>query len=375
MVFAGAKTFVYSNIVCHSFWAYLVKTSLQFLKFLSDYVVAHLIIQRIMNKSIRWKQLLIQLVVLPIFIIVGTNLLSYLAAWVGIKNIGKLFVYSLTAVSILINFFFYRYFNSHEKVPELKPATVGMQTTSAGSDNEPTSTNNSSNVENTKEDKNKKEEPVPPNPTIVKRKLSSRLIQFFNDIRNWDREQWINLLKIIGYVGAFVGAIFLIKYLFSLIPIKKIGQELLTHNILSSFIFVILLFQFTLRKKTLAKQTWKKVVEIWLKWSGISALTVGGFGFIASNDGINGNLLKITTASPLADIKLMTTIYIVVLLITGIAMLLTAIGRSKADSDETHIPKYLFIPALVLSWVSFNGLNSLMFCSLILTFHAHLTNT
>lgn len=172
-----------------------------------------------------------------------------------------------------------------------------------------------------------------------------------------------------------IALIILLFFLFRKVTFSKIGYFFIVHNLLSSFLFVLIFLQFTLRKHILVKQTWKKITEIWLKWTGVSALSVGGFGFIANNDAVNKYLLNITVSSPIVDMKLMITLYFTTVIVTFIALLLTHIGRISSDSEDTAKPLKWFVPAFILSWISFFTLSSLLCCSLLLTFHAHLTKT
>ena len=151
-------------------------------------------------------------------------------------------------------------------------------------------------------------------------------------------------------------------------------EFLLKNNFILSLIFVLALLQLTLRKKFLKKQTWKKISDSWLKWSGVSALSVGGFGLIAKNKEIAGNLLKITSNSEFVNMNLLTTIYILVILFFGLAHLLTQIGKANSDLEESSTPLALFIPAFILTWLSNLGSYSLFINGIILTLHAHLNS-
>lgn len=66
----------------------------------------------------------------------------------------------------------------------------------------------------------------------------------------------------------------------AILSLVRVRHFILTHAFPLSFLLVFVFFQFTLRRKTLNKQTWKRLTDIWLKWSGVSAVTAGGFEFI-----------------------------------------------------------------------------------------------
>jgi hypothetical protein len=144
------------------------------------------------------------------------------------------------------------------------------------------------------------------------------------------------------------------------------------HNIIASFALMGFLFQFTLRKHVILNQSWKKIMEVWLKWTGVSVVTIGGFEAVAYNTEINANLLKIVKSSSIADIRLMTTITLIIVATTIFAWALTLVGHARAKSEDTNIPIYLFIPVFLLAWISITGSMSLVLCNIMLTIHAHL---
>jgi hypothetical protein len=152
------------------------------------------------------------------------------------------------------------------------------------------------------------------------------------------------------------------------------SSPVLNHSLFLSFLFVLSLLQFTIRKKVLRNQTWKKVSDNWLKWSGVSALSVGGFGFIATSESNTKRLLQITSSEKFVDMELLTTIYILSIIAVGLAFLFTLLGKSHATSEDDYKPVSLFAPAFLFAWLSNLGLYSLFFDSLILTMNAHLNS-
>ena len=151
-------------------------------------------------------------------------------------------------------------------------------------------------------------------------------------------------------------------------------EFLLKNNFILSLTFVLALLQLTLRRKFLKKQTWKKISDSWLKWTGVSALSVGGFGLIANNKETVGHLLKISSDSEFVNMNLLTTTYLLVILFLGLAHLLTQIGKANSDQEESSTPLALFIPAFILTWLSNLGSYSLFINGIILTLHAHLNS-
>lgn len=181
------------------------------------------------------------------------------------------------------------------------------------------------------------------------------------------------IIKYIIYIPLFIGLIIALYFIVRNIHFESFTKFLAVHNFIISFFFVMFLFQFTLRKSVWEDQNWKKIVDVWLKWNGVSVLTVGGFGFIAVNDDIKNKLINITTSSNVVDIRSMTRIYIVLVICIVLASIFTSIGRIISKSEETKEPIYWFVPAFIFSWISLTGSMILVVSSILLTIYAHIT--
>lgn len=148
---------------------------------------------------------------------------------------------------------------------------------------------------------------------------------------------------------------------------------ILKYNFWISFILVIFLLQLTLRKSILKTQTWDGIINTWLKFSGIPALAVGGFGIISENTELKNKVIKITTDSTYVDMKLLGIIYTIVILFIGLTYLLSLIGITSSNDRNSNKPPHIFIPAFIIVWIANLGIYTLLFDSILLTLHAHLS--
>jgi hypothetical protein len=171
----------------------------------------------------------------------------------------------------------------------------------------------------------------------------------------------------VGILGALL--FFVIKFAGTF---HEFWTLILRHNFLISLIFVLIFLQFTLRRQVYSKLTWKKLSDPWLKWSGVSAISVGGFGFIATNQASVDKYLKITTH--FVDLKSYTQLYIILILLLGVSNLLLLIGKSHSGNEETNQPKYWFLPTFTLIWTCNLGVYTFFFDCILLTFHANVVS-
>jgi hypothetical protein len=179
-------------------------------------------------------------------------------------------------------------------------------------------------------------------------------------------------MAIVGILvfGLILGIRFLIphlQYVFS-------SKFFLKYNLEFSFLIVLFILQFSLRRRILKNQTWKKLSEIWLKFSGIAGLAVGGFGFIGLVPEIKNKLLKITLSSGYANVRLIVLFYIITLMVMLLSRLFVLMGKTTADDENTNIPLSWFVPAFITAWIANIGIYSLLIDSVVLTFHAHLSS-
>jgi hypothetical protein len=128
-----------------------------------------------------------------------------------------------------------------------------------------------------------------------------------------------------------------------------------------------------LRRSVLTRQNWRTLGDPWLKWSGVSALAVGGFGFVGlGTEQEQAVLLKLAVSESQLPPKHLITLYLCFTLIWGIASLLFLTGKAAAASEETRDPLMYFIPAFTLAWLGNLGMYALFFDGLLLTLAGHL---
>jgi hypothetical protein len=138
-------------------------------------------------------------------------------------------------------------------------------------------------------------------------------------------------------------------------------------------LIMLFILQFGLRISMLRHQTWKRFTENWLQFSGISAIAVGGFGFVAANQSTT-SLMNITIDPQYVDLKLMTGLYILAIVLYACAGVCATLGRNVSPNDEkTCLPHSFFIPAFLFAWTANWVIYTLFIDSVMLTLHAHAT--
>lgn len=142
------------------------------------------------------------------------------------------------------------------------------------------------------------------------------------------------------------------------------------HNFAISLAGVTVLLMFTVRPRVYQLQTWKLLTDPWLKWSGVATISIGGFRLISSNDALQSKLLNIAMAKSQLSPELFASAHSVVVFITGLAVLLTLIGRVSSQNVESKDPSYWFVPAFLCVWLSAVGNFTLFFDGTLLTFLA-----
>ena len=135
--------------------------------------------------------------------------------------------------------------------------------------------------------------------------------------------------------------------------------------------FVVFLLQYTLRQRVFRVLNWKKLGDPWLKWTGVPALSVGGMGFVSSNQGISDKLFNTIMKNPNVNINFLIGTYCITILILGLSFLLTQIGRTQSANEDTYQPLSWFVPAFLLAWIANVLLFTLLFVAIILTIYSH----
>jgi hypothetical protein len=146
-------------------------------------------------------------------------------------------------------------------------------------------------------------------------------------------------------------------------------EVLMRHSFLACMLVSVAILQLTLRRPVLRLQTWKKLSDVWLKLGGATGLSLGAIGVLVSTD----VLKKVTEASvrsPYVDQPFLIAAYFVVLALFGFAWILTVTGRASAASDESGLPRSLFVPAFAVTWLACAGVFALFFDALLLGMHA-----
>ena len=143
------------------------------------------------------------------------------------------------------------------------------------------------------------------------------------------------------------------------------------YNIVFFFILVISLLQFALRTDTLHNMNWKKLADLWLKPPAISAITVGGFGFIATSDTIQNPLLQLTLKSEYTNLSMIVPMALCGVIFMILAVIIERIGRSRSSDDNSNIPRGWFYTAFGLAFVANLLMFALLLTSMFLTVHTH----
>jgi len=147
--------------------------------------------------------------------------------------------------------------------------------------------------------------------------------------------------------------------------------KLFSQNFAISVALVTPLFLFTLRRSALRSQSWRKLSDVWLKWGGITMLSVGGFGFIGLTDAWKLKLLALALSHSQMPLGVLSLVYISVIAALGFAQLLTMLGKAQTQSDEGREPLPFFVAAFAMAWIGDLGLSVLFANSVILTIWAH----
>ena len=181
----------------------------------------------------------------------------------------------------------------------------------------------------------------------------------------------------IGLIILFLLSIFTLIILVALPLILERNdptfQLLIKNSLVVSFLFVLILMQFTIRKSIILQQTWKSLSGNWLTFIKIPVVSIGGFGIIGMVPSLKIKFIKISTSPKLVNMELVLTIYISILILLGLAWLLILLGKSISVNDESNQPLRLFIPTFAIVWLCNLGVFSLFFYFILLTLNAHVS--
>lgn len=190
--------------------------------------------------------------------------------------------------------------------------------------------------------------------------------QFMRDlIMEFHERRFVLWLSIAALVFAILAFIFLFIAIFYQIAAFLLSLSIFKkYNVIFFMIMVFAVFQVILRKEHLESMTWKKLSDLWLKMPIASALSVGGFGFIATADTIKIPLIKSAVESEFTNIDLLISLSLAGLGFMILAWMTDKVGRTLTNDENSNIPKWCFYSTFGLSFIS----NILMFTSLIDSF-------
>ena len=174
---------------------------------------------------------------------------------------------------------------------------------------------------------------------------------------------WAKWLLIgIGLVLALVGV-------FRLAHRVDLFDLLMRHSFLACALASFAILQFTLRRRVLKLQSWKKLSDVWLKLGGVTGLSLGGIGVLVSTELLKA-VAQVSARSPYVDRPFLAAAYFTIVGIFGLACFFTLTGRASAGNEDSSIPLKLFIPAFACAWLASAGFFTLFFNTLLLSMHA-----
>ncbi|MBI4888375.1 MAG: hypothetical protein HY824_14870 [Acidobacteria bacterium] len=144
-----------------------------------------------------------------------------------------------------------------------------------------------------------------------------------------------------------------------------------SQNFIISLVLAAGILAFLLKPSIYRHQTWKRLIDPWLKLSGVSSVAIGGFGFVGSDEDTQNRLLRIALEKSQLAPDTLLALYIGVVILTGIAALVTYVGQASAPDENSRIPAAWFRPACALVWLSAVGNFTMFFNGALLTFLAH----
>lgn len=174
----------------------------------------------------------------------------------------------------------------------------------------------------------------------------------------------VGLLVCVLVTGIF-GLVLLLKWVVSC-------QIFVRYNFALCMGGVLVVLQFSLRKRILTNQTWKTLTDIWLKFAGVATLSVGGFGVIGLRPEMKTKFLQAILHSEYVNVRLMVSCYILTVVILGLSHLFVLLGKAATKDEDSNAPLAWFVPAFGTAWIANAGMYALFFHSILLTLHAHL---
>ena len=138
------------------------------------------------------------------------------------------------------------------------------------------------------------------------------------------------------------------------------------------FLGVVLLpLQFVLRREALSNLSWTTLASTWLKVPAIGAMTIGGFGVVATSDLVKSALLQLAIESPYANVDFLIPATIGGVGLMAFALIFDRVGRSRTTDKEGHVPPGWFYTAFALAFLSNLLVFSVVLTSIFLTLNSH----
>jgi hypothetical protein len=170
-------------------------------------------------------------------------------------------------------------------------------------------------------------------------------------------------------------AIFLILVLLTFIyePLQTLfnSQLFKKYNLISCLFIVFIIFQFALCPSSLRAMSWKKLDALWMKFPAISAITVGGFGFVATAEEIKNPILQLTLESEYTNLPLIIQTALFGLVLLALALITERVGRTMGPDDDGNIPQGWFYTAFGLAFGGSIAMFGLLLDTIFLTVHSH----
>jgi len=146
------------------------------------------------------------------------------------------------------------------------------------------------------------------------------------------------------------------------------------YNLIFFQLLIFAILQFALRPHTLKSMTWKKLGDLWMKPPTISAISVGGFGFIATSDAIKNPLLQLTLNSDYTNLSLILPTAFFGVLVMVLAIIAERVGRTKSPNEEGNVPQGWFYTTFGLAFGGNVAMFGLLLNSVFLTIYTHYSN-
>jgi hypothetical protein len=145
------------------------------------------------------------------------------------------------------------------------------------------------------------------------------------------------------------------------------------YNLILFLLLVLAVLQSALRPQAMRAMSWKKLGDVWMKPPTISAIAVGGFGFVATSDAIANPLLELTLKSVYTNLRLIVPTALLGVSLMILAVIVGRVGRTKSPDDHGNVPHGWFYATFGLAFGGNVALFGLLLDSIFLTVYTHCT--